>query len=107
MATLGGATAMRWDDELGSIEPGKEADLVIFDTNDFDWTPLHNPLTNLVYNATGHSVDTVMVGGDILVRGGELTKLDAGELRARAAEADRRVLGRIGADPRPAWPVRE
>lgn len=107
MATLGGATAMRWDDELGSIEPGKEADLVIFDTNDFDWTPLHNPLTNLVYNATGHSVDTVMVGGDILVRGGELTRLDGEELRARAAEVDRRVLGRIGADPRPAWPVRE
>ena len=106
MATLGGAVAMRWDDELGSIEAGKEADLVIFDTDDFDWTPLHNPLTNLVYNATGHSVDTVLVGGEILVQNKELTKLDGQELRARAAEVDRRVLKRIGADPRPAWPVR-
>lgn len=106
MATLSGAVAMRWDDELGSIEAGKEADLVIFDTDDFDWTPLHNPLTNLVYNATGHSVDTVLVGGEILVRNKELTKLDGQELRARAAEVDRRVLKRIGADPRPAWPVR-
>jgi 5-methylthioadenosine/S-adenosylhomocysteine deaminase len=106
MATLGGAAAMRWDDELGSIEAGKEADLVIFDTDDFDWTPLHNPLTNLVYNATGHSVDTVLVGGEILVQNKELTKLDGQELRARAAEVDRRVLKRIGADPRPAWPVR-
>lgn len=105
MATLGGAAAMRWDDELGSIEVGKEADIVIFDTDDFDWRPLHNPLTNLVYNATGHSVDTVMVGGEILVRGKELTRLDARELRAKAAEVDRRVLARIGAAPRPAWPV--
>lgn len=51
MATLGGATAMRWDEELGSLQEGKEADIVIFDTDDFDWTPLHNPLTNLVYNS--------------------------------------------------------
>lgn len=106
IATLGGATAMRWDDQLGSIEVGKEADVVIFDTNDFDWTPLHNPLTNLVYSATGHSVDTVVVGGEILVRNKQLTKLDGEELRARAAEVDRRVLRRIGADPGPAWPVR-
>jgi cytosine/adenosine deaminase-related metal-dependent hydrolase len=106
MATLGGAVAMRWDDQLGSIEVGKQADIVIFDTNDFDWTPLHNPLTNLVYNATGHSVDTVLVDGEILVRHKQLTRLDGEELRARAAEVDRRVLKRIGADPAPAWPVR-
>ena len=106
MATLGGAVAMRWEDELGSIEVGKQADLVIFDTNDFDWRPLHNPLTNLVYNATGHSVETVIVGGDVMLRHKELTKLDGEELRARAQETDRRVLGRIGAQPAPAWPVR-
>jgi 5-methylthioadenosine/S-adenosylhomocysteine deaminase len=107
MATLGGATAMRWDDELGSLQEGKEADIVIFDTDDFDWTPLHNPLTNLVYNATGHSVDTVIVGGEVLVRNKEFTRLDGAELRARAAEADRRVLKRIGVTPSPAWPVRD
>jgi 5-methylthioadenosine/S-adenosylhomocysteine deaminase len=105
MATLGGAVAMRWDDELGSIEPGKEADLVIFDTNSFDWRPLHNPLTNLVYGATAHSVDTVLVGGEILVRHKELTRLDGEKLRAEAAQVDRRVLRRIGARPSPAWPV--
>lgn len=107
MATLRGATAMRWADELGSLEPGKQADLVIFDTDDFDWTPLHNPLTNLVYNATGHSVDTVIVGGEILLRNKEFTRLDEAELRAKASEADRRVLDRIGARPAPAWPVRD
>lgn len=107
MATLGGAKAMRLAGELGSLEPGKQADIVIFDTDDFDWTPLHNPLTNLVYNATGHSVDTVIVGGEILLRHKEFTRLDAAELRAKAAEADRRVLARIGARPAPAWPVRD
>jgi cytosine/adenosine deaminase-related metal-dependent hydrolase len=106
MATLGGATALDWDEQVGSIEEGKEADLVVFDTNDFDWRPLHNPLTNLVYNATGHSVDTVIVAGEILVRNKELTKLDGEELRAKAAEVDRRVLRQIGVDPKPLWPVR-
>ena len=52
MATIGGATALRWDDEVGSIEPGKEADLVAFDTDNFDWRPLLNPVANLVYAAT-------------------------------------------------------
>lgn len=98
---------MRWDEELGSLQEGKEADIVIFDTDDFDWTPLHNPLTNLVYNATGHSVDTVIVGGEVLVRNKEFTRLDGAELRARAAEADRQVLKRIGVTPSPAWPVRD
>jgi 5-methylthioadenosine/S-adenosylhomocysteine deaminase len=97
---------MRWDDKLGSIDPGKEAGIVIFDANDFERQPLHNPLTNLAYNATGHSIDTVIVGGDILVRHKELARLDREELRARAAEDDRGVLSRIGAEPLPAWRVR-
>jgi 5-methylthioadenosine/S-adenosylhomocysteine deaminase len=107
MATIRGAIAMRWDDEVGSIEPRKEADIVVFDTNDFDWRPLHNPLTNLVYNATGHSVATVIVGGDVVVRGKQLTRLDGEDLRERAAEIDRRILEQIGADPGPRWPVHD
>src|SRR5260370_17497064 len=105
MATLTGAAAMRWDDELGSIEEGKQADIVIFDTDDFDWRPLHNPLTNLVYNATGHSVGTVIIGGEILVRDKELTRLDASELPATAAEADPPLLRPIRPDPPPPSPV--
>jgi cytosine/adenosine deaminase-related metal-dependent hydrolase len=105
MATILGATALRWEDEIGSIEPGKQADLTVFDTSDFDWRPLHNPVSNLVYGATGYSVDTVIVAGNVLLEGGRHTRLDVGEARARIEEIDRRILAEIGVEPRSAWPV--
>ena len=105
MATIGGAKAMRWDDEVGSIEVGKDADLVIFDTNDFDLRPLHNPITSLVYNATGHSVDTVIVGGDVLVRRKKLVHVDEEDIREQVAVIERRILKELGVDARPSWPI--
>ncbi len=106
MATISGATALWMHDETGSLEPGKQADLVVFDTADFDWRPLHNPVANLVYGVTGHSVDTVLVGGDVLLYRKQLTRVDEGELREQVEQINRRVLAEIGIDPLPAWPVR-
>jgi 5-methylthioadenosine/S-adenosylhomocysteine deaminase len=105
MATISGATALWMHDETGSLEPGKQADLVVFDTADFDWRPLHNPVANLVYGVTGHSVDTVLVGGDVLLYHKQLTRVDEGELREQVEQINRRVLAEIGIDPLPAWPV--
>lgn len=105
MATINGARAMMWEDEVGSIEVGKQADLVMFDTNDFDWRPLHNPVTNLVYNTTGHSVDTVVVGGDVLLRGKEFLHLDGEDIREKAEAVERRILTEIGVEAAPSWPV--
>ena len=106
MATISGATALWMHDETGSLEPGKQADLVVFDTADFDWRPLHNPVANLVYGVTGHSVDTVLVGGDVLLDHKKLTRVDEGELREQVEQINRRVLAEIGIDPQPQWPVR-
>jgi 5-methylthioadenosine/S-adenosylhomocysteine deaminase len=105
MATISGATALWMHDETGSLEPGKQADLVVFDTADFDWRPLHNPVANLVYGVTGHSVDTVLVGGDVLLDHKKLTRVDEDELREQVEQINRRVLREIGIDPIPAWPV--
>jgi cytosine/adenosine deaminase-related metal-dependent hydrolase len=105
MATISGAAALWMDDVTGSLEPGKQADLVVFDTADFDWRPLHNPVANLVYGVTGHSVDTVLVGGDVLLDHKKLTWVDEAELRGQVEQINRRVLGEIGIDPRPQWPV--
>src|SRR2546425_12620378 len=63
MATLVGAQALGVGDELGSIEPGKKADLVLFDTQRPEWQALFNPINNPVYNADGRSVHTVIVDG--------------------------------------------
>jgi cytosine/adenosine deaminase-related metal-dependent hydrolase len=105
MATIGGATALWMQDEVGSLEPGKQADIVVFDTSDFDWRPLHNPVANLVYGSTGHSVDTVLIAGDVLLENKKLTRLDEDDLREQVERINRRVLAEIGIDPVPAWPV--
>ena len=101
MATIGGAKALRLDDSVGSIEIGKEADMVIFDTDDFDWQPLFNPIANLVYGATGHTVDTVIVGGDLLVEGKRLVHIDEAKVRQDAETVTASHLRRDGRNARP------
>jgi 5-methylthioadenosine/S-adenosylhomocysteine deaminase len=105
MATLGGATALRMQDQVGSLEVGKQADIVVFGTGNFDLRPLHNPVANVVYGSTGHSVDTVLIGGDVVLRGGQLTSLDEAGLRHQVEEINRRVLAEIGIAPLPKWPI--
>jgi 5-methylthioadenosine/S-adenosylhomocysteine deaminase len=80
MATRNGAKAARWDDRIGSIEVGKEADIVLFDTDRPEWQPLINPVSNLVYSATGDSVRDVFVAGEHVVAKGRLTKIDEARL---------------------------
>jgi 5-methylthioadenosine/S-adenosylhomocysteine deaminase len=80
MATINGARAALMGDRIGSIEVGKEADIVLFDTRRPEWQPLINPVANLVYSATGDSVRDVFVPGEQVVSGGRLTKIDEGKL---------------------------
>ena len=72
MATINGAKAALLADRIGSIEVGKEADVVLFDTRRPEWQPLINPVANLVYSATGDSVRDVFVAGEQVVADGTL-----------------------------------
>ena len=76
MATINGARAALLADRIGSIEIGKEADIVLFDTARPEWQPLINPVANLVYSATGDSVRDVFVAGEHVVRAGHSTRFD-------------------------------
>ncbi len=76
MATVNGARAALLSDRIGSIEVGKEADIVLFDTRRPEWQPLINPVANLVYSATGDSVRDVFVAGEQVVDNHCLTKVD-------------------------------
>jgi cytosine/adenosine deaminase-related metal-dependent hydrolase len=67
-------------DRIGSIEVGKDADIVLFDTRRPEWQPLINPVANLVYSATGDSVRDVFVAGEQVVAGGRMTKIDERKL---------------------------
>lgn len=80
MATRNGAKAAGWDDRIGAIEIGKDADIVLFDTDRPEWQPLINPVSNLVYSATGDSVRDVFVAGEHVVAKGRLTRIDEQKL---------------------------
>jgi len=99
MATIDGARALGLDAELGSIEPGKRADLVLVDLRRAHTWPVHDPVSNLVYAATGRDVDTVIVDGTVLVRGGAPVLVDEGAVlddAARAAAGAARLLPERG-----------
>src|SRR5262249_7803657 len=82
MATINGARAALMADRIGSIEVGKEADVVLFDTRRPEWQPLVNPVANLVYSATGDSVRDVFVAGEQMVADGRMTRIDEAKLYA-------------------------
>src|SRR5206468_13049403 len=96
MATLHGAQAMGLGDELGSIEAGKKADLVCFDTLRPEWQALWNPVNNLVYNADGRSVHTVVIDGRVVVDAYRQTFADEPRLFAKVQEIGERLQARTG-----------
>jgi 5-methylthioadenosine/S-adenosylhomocysteine deaminase len=89
MATLGGAAALGMADEIGSLEVGKAADLVVFDGNRPHLRPHVHPLGNLVHTGQGRDVRMVMVEGEILVEDGRPTRVDMDDvcLQARGGRA--------------------
>jgi 5-methylthioadenosine/S-adenosylhomocysteine deaminase len=106
LATLTGAQALGLGDEIGSLEVGKKADLVLFDTQRPEWQALFNPINNLVYNADGRSVHTVIVDGRVVVDAYRQTFVDEPRLYARVQEIGENLLARTGVAPgRPRWPI--
>jgi|RhiMethySRZTD1v2_1073278.scaffolds.fasta_scaffold02421_4 5-methylthioadenosine/S-adenosylhomocysteine deaminase len=106
MATLVGAQALGVDAEIGSIEPGKKADLVLFDTQRPEWQTLFNPVNNLVYNADGRSVHTVIIDGRVRVDAYRQTFVDEPRLFAQVQEIGEKLQRRTGTSfPRSRWPI--
>jgi len=106
MATLHGAQAMGLGDELGSIEAGKKADLVCFDTLRPEWQAIWNPVNNLVYNADGRSVHTVVVDGRVVVDAYRQTFVDESRLFGKVQEIGERLQARTGITfPLSRWPM--
>ena len=106
LATLTGAQALGVGDEIGSIEVGKRADLVLFDTQRPEWQALFNPVNNLVYNADGRSVHTVVVDGRVVVDAYRQTFVDESRLYSTVQEIGERLLARTGVSfPRSRWPI--
>ena len=107
MATINGAKAALQADRIGSIEVGKEADIVLFDTQRPEWQPLINPVANLVYSATGDSVRDVFVAGEHVVSGGQLVKIDESRIYSEIPTAVARFGKHLKLDQmvQLRWPV--
>ena len=104
MATMGGARVLNLHDQIGSLEPGKRADIVLLDTRRAGLTPLYRVYSHLVYAARGSDVSTVLVNGRVVVRDGRVLTADEEEVmqhahifRDRVLEVVERVAGETGA----------
>ena len=104
LATIEGAQAIGLGDEIGSLEPGKQADLILVDLTALNLspvleTPVRNIVPNLVYAASGHEVKTVMVAGRVLMHDRQVLTADEGAVRAEAQAQAEAVARRVAADP--------
>lgn len=105
MATRNGARGLQALDEFGSIEVGKQADLVLHDTDRPEWRPLHNVANQLVWSADGRGVHTVFVGGRRVVENYRCTTIDEEDLLRRAQVAGEGIRRRSGLPDRAKWPT--
>lgn len=84
MATIGGARALGMQDQIGSLEAGKRADLLVVRMNRARQTPIYDPVSHLVYTTRGDDVDTTIVNGKVLMRGRIVRTLNAAAVLAEA-----------------------
>jgi 5-methylthioadenosine/S-adenosylhomocysteine deaminase len=83
-ATLGSAKALGWEERIGSIVPGKEADLVAVRLDAIETEPMYNAISQLVYATGRHQVSDVWIAGARKVRDGVAADLDLDEVREKA-----------------------
>ncbi len=93
MATIDAAKAIGLEDVIGSLETGKQADIVIVDTNKPHLVPMYHPESHIVYSANGSDVRDVMVAGNILVRNGKLLAMDVDEIIDRVNKIAAAIKG--------------
>jgi 5-methylthioadenosine/S-adenosylhomocysteine deaminase len=96
MATIDGARALGLDREIGSLEAGKRADLIVVSTASARQTPMYDPLSHLVYATHGDDVRTTIVNGRILMRDRKVLTLDERAVLAEARAWAAKVRAAVG-----------
>jgi 5-methylthioadenosine/S-adenosylhomocysteine deaminase len=96
MATLGGARVVGLADEIGSLEAGKRADLIVIDATGLDCLPVTDPYTTTVNCFSGHrSIDTVIINGQLVMQDGVILTVDEEELKQEVAERAKHLQQRF------------
>lgn len=83
LATIGGAEALGMADQIGSLEPGKQADITLIETDSVNMFPIFDPYAVLVYSAQAHNVCDVFIAGEPVVTDKKLVRADLRDLRSR------------------------
>ena len=92
MATIEGARVLGLDNEIGTLEPGKKADMIFIRTDKLHLCPDNDVCTNIVYSANGADVDTVMIDGKIIMQNRKMINLDEKEVMKQVKKIAKRLL---------------
>ncbi|PON91846.1 N-acetylglucosamine-6-phosphate deacetylase [Trema orientale] len=96
MATINGAKSVLWDDEIGSLEVGKKADLVVVNPSSWSMVPIHDSISSLVYCMRTENVVSVMCNGQWIMKEKKILNVDEGEVISVARRASTELLNRAG-----------
>jgi 5-methylthioadenosine/S-adenosylhomocysteine deaminase len=94
MATLGSAKALGLDDQIGSLEIGKAADIIAVDMSTIETQPLFHPISQLVYTNSGSRVSHSWISGKLMLENRQPTSIDLTELRARSIHWQQKIGAR-------------
>ena len=98
MATIGGAKTLGLENEIGSIEQGKKADIILIDLSEFNFTPLNRIISQLVYSGCGRDVDTVIIDGKVLMENRRMTKIDEEQVKTQTQKVADELVNRAGTE---------
>lgn len=104
LATIAGAEAIGMSDRIGSLEIGKQADIVVHEATDWGWSPRGDVGLQLVWGTDGRSVRDVFVDGQAVIRDGRCVTVDAPAMKRAAREQQRSLLARAGITVPHIWP---
>jgi 5-methylthioadenosine/S-adenosylhomocysteine deaminase len=96
MATINGARLLGLSDQVGSLEIGKKADIIIIDCHKPHLTPMYSEYSHLAYCALGSDVDTVIIDGQIVMEKRQLLTVDEEEVMAKVKEIASRITASLG-----------
>ena len=100
-----GARAIEWTNESAFLETGKKADVIVITMKRPEWYPLYSEVQNLVYSASGDSVETVFIDGKIVMEDREVKTVNEEEILERCQECAVGILKRSGVEVPGKWPI--
>jgi len=105
MATINGAKALGLENEIGSIEVGKKADIILINLNTPHSVPVHDPVSAIVWTVTGSDVSSVIIDGKLVMENREVLTLDEEEILKEAQERSGLVVKKANVKVPKKWPV--